>query len=638
MGKKIKHKIKQHKNEKINYKYNKEFGKYALILLLITALTFIHSLSNGFVDWDDFEYIANNAYLRDLSFNGIIKIFSESYFSNYHPFTTLTYAIEYQLSGLNPKVFHFTNYLLHLINTFLVFELFRHISKKPEIPFISALIFAVHPMHVESVAWISERKDLLYTLFYITSLIFWIKYIKSDFQKKKYYLLSFLLFLFSLMSKAAAVVLPLILLLFNYFLIKKITYKDILKIAPFLLLSLVFGIITLLLQQKAISNLNITFSLFNRILLVVYSVYFYLIKFFVPCNFSTLHIYPKIENDILPLIYYIAPIVILIVIISIFFIKKDLKHIVIFGILFFIINLILVLQIIPVGNAIVAERYTYVPYIGLSYIISEIYIRLYELKYKKIIVAIGIIFVSFLIVTTFHQNKVWRDDISLWTKAIESNPDNIIAYNKRGVAKAGIKDFSGAIIDFNKAISVDADFGDSYYNKGNAYREKGNYAKAINYYDKAIELKTSYYEAYNNRGLAKAAVGEVNGAFEDYDFAIKFKPNFAEAYNNKGLLKVKIEDFAGAIADYDKAIMLNPNYAQAYHNRGLPKYQLGNIDGAIDDCSKAIKLNPNYAESYNNRAYLKLLKGDKNGACKDWHKASQLGLSEAKQLINQYCN
>lgn len=612
-------------------------GKNILTISLITALVFINVINNGFVDWDDYEYILNNPYLRDFSLTGITNIFTKSYFSNYHPLTTLTYLIEFQTFGLNPKVFHFTNYLLHIINTILVFVLFLQVSRNSKISFITALLFAVHPMHVESVAWISERKDLLYTAFYLSSLFYWTKYIKSDFLNKKYYLISFVLFLFSLMSKSAAVILPITMLLFNYFLLKKIVLKDIIKIIPYLLLSLTFGIIALLTQQEAISNLDITFSVFNRFFLVLYSISFYIIKFFAPYNFSTLHLYPTLENGFLPIIYYIAPVLILFLSAIIFLLKKDLKHIVVFGFMFFIINIILILQIIPVGNAVVSERYTYISYIGLSFILSEIFLQLSEKYNKNIIRIFGLIIISFLIVSTFKQNKVWKNDITLWTKAIESNPKNIIAYNKRGVAKAGVNDFNGAIKDYNKAISIDADFKDSYYNKANANREVGNFIEAINDYNNAIKINSNYVEAYNNRGLAKAANGDHYGAFADYDYAIKLKPVFAEAYNNKALLKVKLEDFIGAIADYDKAISLRPDYAQAYHNRGLPKYKLGDIEGAISDCSKAIELNPDYAETYNNRAFLKLTKGDKSSACQDWQKASKLGLKEANAMIKQYC-
>ena len=233
----------------------KEAPWIALLLVLVaSAITWFPSVKNDFVNWDDIIYIMNNDMIHSFSLENISKIFSTYWMGNYHPFAILSFTFDYQFFKITPQGYHFHNMVLHLVNTALVyFFCFHLMNRRVGIATVAALLFAVHPMHVESVAWISERKDLLYTMWFLMALIAYLFYCRNkDF---KYLGLSLILFLFSLLSKAQAVTLPLSLLALDYFLNRKFTVKTLAEKIPFFLLSLVFGIIAIY-AQKADNSIN----------------------------------------------------------------------------------------------------------------------------------------------------------------------------------------------------------------------------------------------------------------------------------------------------------------------------------------------------------------------------------------------
>ena len=222
-----------------------------LIFLIVsmTAIVYYPSLNNGFINWDDNEYVGANMNIRSISWENIKDNFTSPYYGNYIPFTTLTYAVEYRLAKLNPRAYHATNLILHLFNCMLVFWFIYLFCGKEYVALIVALLFGIHPLHVESVAWVSERKDVLYSFFFLSSLISYTRYLKE--KKVSYWSLSLLLFAASCLSKPMAVTLPLVLFLIDYLLHQKVEIKTLLLKIPFISISLIFGIISLLTQYGA---------------------------------------------------------------------------------------------------------------------------------------------------------------------------------------------------------------------------------------------------------------------------------------------------------------------------------------------------------------------------------------------------
>ncbi len=497
-------------------------------ILSITLIVFFNSLNNSFLaNWDDNAYVLVNNSIKELSSQNINTIFTSFYVGHYQPISILSYAIEYHFFGLNPRAYHTTNLIFHLLNIVLVFFLIFTLSRRIEAAFITALLFAIHPLHVESVAWISERKDVMYAFFYIASLISYVYYLKKN--KLKYLIFTAILFVFSLLSKSAAVTLPVLLLLFDFYYKRKLTRVLILEKLPFFALSIFFGILAIISQKSSGAMLELVdrFSIFDRFFIIFYGINFYLLKLFAPLNLSAIHCYPVKINGMLPLEYYIAPLIILIIVFLIFKSKK-ICHEIVFGTLFFLISISIVLKIIPLGMDVVAERNTYVPYIGLFFIIGMFYTYVVDNKFKfskklkpilRIVLAIYIVFLSIL---CYQRTKVWKDSISLFSDVIEKHPEFPQAYYIRGIEKINRKDFNGAVSDFDKAIKLDSVFIDAYLNRANS----------------------RYY------------IKDFDGSMSDFNKIIELAPNNANAYKNRGILEFQLKMYDNACSDWQKAFEL----------------------------------------------------------------------------------
>ncbi len=579
---------------------------YSIWLVLgVVFIVFLPSLSNNFVNWDDPKYVLDNIYIKNMSWDGIKAMFTNFYGGNYHPLTAISNAIEYKIFGLNPKPFHFFNLLIHLANTFLVFKVIKLICSDARIALVVSLLFGIHPMHVESVAWISERKDVLYTFFYLIAIIQYIKFQEGKNVSRNYFLL-FVAFLCALLSKSAAVTLPLTLLLIDYYLQKKINLSLLINKIPLFVLSLIFGIVAIHSQKSegALSDLTPVFSLVDRIFLVVYSIQFYLVKFFLPIGLSAFHGYPEKINNLLPWYYYFSPFIIGLVLFIIYKLKKFQKELIL-GFLFFFVNIILVIQVIPVGQAMVAERYSYFSYIGLFFIAAHLFFYLIDnfKNNKTYYIAGGVACLLLLSGSAFSRNKVWKDGVTLWNDVIEK--DSKVSF--------------------------------AYYNLGNAYKNIKNFQAAIDAYSGAIRTKPGYIEAYYNKAHAYADMQNHQSAIEDYTQIIQLSPKSADAYYNRAISESALKNYKIAIEDFSAALKINPKNSDAYYNRGNMKASLNLFEDAAADYTLSIQENPQHSNSYNNRGNCKLNLNRMPEACEDWKMSLQLGNNIATDMINKYC-
>ena len=575
-------------------------------ILALVFVVFIPALTNDFVNWDDPKYVLDNTLIKDLSVKGIKAMFTSFYGGNYHPLTALSNAIEFKLFGLNPKPFHFFNLLIHIVNAFLVFRLMRLLSKDMRIALLVTLLFGIHPMRVESVAWISERKDVLYTLFYLLATIKYIQYQQKEKAVMKEYIVIFVLFLCSLLSKSAAVVFPLTLLLIDYYMDKKLSISLFIKKIPFFILSLIFGLVALRSQgvDGALSDLTTVFTYADRIFLVSYSLVFYMIKLFLPFHLSAFHAYPDKTGGLLPWFYYAAPIILGFLTLITFKMKKFRKVLVV-GFLFYLANIILVIQLVPIGQALVSERYSYMPYIGLFFILAHVLIYLFDnyKNYKVYMQYAGIACILVFSVITFGRNKVWKDGIILWNDVIKKN------------AKVAF----------------------AYYNLGNAYKNKQDFQSAINAYSGAVRVDSVYQMAYFNRAHAYADIQQHQQAIEDYSKVVQLAPKHQEAYYNRAVSRATLKQYDAAIEDYTRSLELKPNDAATYYSRGNMKAFKSFFEEAIQDYTKAIELDPKLSDAYNNRGNCKLNLKRMQEACEDWRISLGMGNKNSVDMINNYC-
>jgi protein O-mannosyl-transferase len=506
------------------------------VVLITTLFIYFQALKFDLLDWDDNLYLVSVRQIKHLNWESIKLFFTNYYLGNYHPFTMLFYAVEQTIGRGQSSVYHLNNIILHIINTVLVFVLIRKISPKNAIvALITAAFFAVHPMHVESVAWVAERKDVLYSFFFLLSLIIYLNYLNT--KKLQHLIIAGIFFLFSCLSKSAAVVLPVVLVLLDYYTGRKFNWKTLAEKLPFFVISLIFGIIAVYSQNVKGQAPELKISVLERISVVSYSFVSYLLRLFVPIKLSAIYPYPMELNKTLPVFYYTSVLGVALLIIFIWFSRKWGKDI-LFGFLFFVITIVLVLQFVPVGNATMADRYTYIPYIGIFFIIGKLYERLLQGKFKKAMnkYSIAAFFIVFAVFSSmaYTRIKIWKNNDILLTDVIQKYP-NSIAYYNRALSRGKYKNYPGAISD----------------------------------YDMAIGLNNNYTAAYYSRGVIKCYQNDYSGALPDFNKAIELDSNYTDAYSDRGNVKYMLKDFKGALADYNKALEINPNDKITIKNRDL---------------------------------------------------------------------
>ena len=566
---------------------------YCCVIAGITAVAFLPSLENGFTNWDDDAYVVDNPDVKGFTPHHLAKIFSSDYLGNYQPVPMLAYMAEYTFFRLGPSAYHFINLLLHCINCLLVFALIYGLSGNRFTSLLVGLLFAVHPLRVESVAWIAEQKDLLSSFFYFLSLLAYLRFIKNR-GRKMYWCCLFSLLL-SLLSKPMAVSQPFVLLLIDYVSNRKIDKKVLLEKFPFFCAIVVFAALAILTQKGAgpVSDVP-ALSLVQRMCVPFYGIVFYLVKAIAPVHLCAYYSVPAVLDAGMNLKLLASPFLVIGCAATVYYcaVKAQAHRKLVFGSLFFLITALPILQIVPVGGVMVAERYTYIPMIGIGFLFVETGRYLLREKFRnnsavKFVGAAGMIAViAVLAFMTHGRCAVWNNSISLWSDVIAECPGPI-AYTNRGTAYNTQGNYDRAIEDYSHAIMLNPRYALAYTNRGVAYKAKGDYRRAIDDHNTAIMLNPGYAQAYNNRGVAYYANRDNDRAIEDYTQAIVFNPHYAQAYNNRGVAFCYKREYDRAIEDFTQAVRLNPQYIEVYYNRGLAYKANGDVTRALDDIRKA---------------------------------------------------
>jgi len=593
-------------------------------ILLLTLITLFPVLQCGFTSWDDPLYVTESSLIRSLSFDNIVRIFSikEDVAANYHPITILSLAIDYHFSKLNPGTYHFVNLLLHLINTLLVFIFTFKLSKgKIFAAFVCALFFGIHPMHVESVAWISERKDVLYTFFFLLSLLFYLRY--NEHKKISLLIVTFLFFFFSVLSKAMAVVLPVVLILIDYYQGRKITMKTLAEKIPFFIISLIFGLLAVNIQSKESIASYETFTIFQRIGFGFYGFFMYIWKLFFPVNLSSFYPYPTLGKEIaFPFSIYLpaaAGFITFLLPVFLFLRRNEKYKPFIFGSVFYLTTIVFVLQFISVGQVIMADRYSYLSYIGLLFPIGFFLdnLRKKNPSLKRLIV-IGTTLIALFFAYVSHERiKVWNDSDTLWSDVIQKYPyppwKIEIAYVGRGRYYAENGELEKALSDFNTLLAMETRNAAIYNNLGNIYGAKGQsfqntgdtakardaFLKSMEYFSTALSLdSTGVTSTYVNRATAYIFMKEYKLAASDFEKAIQSEPGNINLIEKRAYAYYMSENWPMAIADYTMLISNSTDKTYMFQYRGFAFMNSGKYDEAITDLNVTISREPQNARAY----------------------------------------
>ncbi len=495
---------------------------FIAIIAIVTFICFKPAENNEFLKtWDDPAYVTTNKLLDGLTAKNISEIFSfhkdlQKLTKNYHPLTTLSLSINHQFAGLNPRSYYLTNIFIHIINSILVYLLiFLLTERRKWAALFSGILFGIHPMHVESVAWISERKDVLYAFFFIAGLIVYYYYLKK--HKIKFLVFAFLLFVLSVLSKAMAVVFPVVLILVDILVQRKWSYRAVIEKIPFFIISGFFGMVAIRIQSEGAINDWQTFTLYQRFMHASYGFISYLYSFFMPFNLSAFYPYPFInEHGVLPLELRVSPFIFLFIMaisIGSLFVKNKMVRVFGFGMLFYFVTLALVLQFLSVGMAITADRYAYIPYIGIFFILGTWWSHLLEqrrLVYKTAGLIAGVIFMisSVVFAVNTHQRvAVWHDDMTLWTDVLNRYSDSRMNFirEKRANLNFNNQDFQSAMKDYQIMIALKPNDDNALERIGRIYGQQYHQLdSALFYFNKGYAANPDNFSILKNLGVAYA--------------------------------------------------------------------------------------------------------------------------------------
>ena len=595
---------------------NRRLPGLALIgVLLVTFIVYLPSLGNGFTNWDDPAYVTENPLVAHPQVHDLLMT---PVSGNFHPLTILSLALNYRISGYQPASYHWLNLLLHLANTGLVFAFVWMLSRRRFWTTVAtSLFFGIHPMHVESVAWISERKDVLYAFFYLLGLVAYLRYLAG--RRWEWFAACLAAFILSLASKPAAVVFPFTLLALDWFFRRADRVRLVLEKLPFLVPSIAAGLLTLKAQQAsgAVAPVG-TWSLFEKLLFASYGSLMYVLRLFVPVGLSAIYPYPEGSGSI-GRDFYGALVVMLVAFPALLFACRRLRP-VWFGWAFFFINLLLVLQFFTVGRAVMADRYTYMPYIGLLLALTwwlDERPRPGDARAPARLV-IGAVLVAMLplsLYQTWTRCGVWRDSETLWTDTIRKFPHRIgLAYCNLGQALAAQGRFDEAISDYREAIRLRSGYSEAHNDLGVALAAQGRLGEAVPEYREAIRLKAGYVDPHDNLGNALTAQGRLEEAVSHYREAIRLDPGNSRSHYDLGVALTRQGRLEEAVLHFREAIRLDRDLRAAYNHLGVVLIRMGRFGEAIPPLRRALELDPHDALAGRNLTLARQGAGGPGGA------------------------
>jgi len=507
-------------------------------ILVLTTLVYSRSLHQPFLfGWDDGEYISHHT-VQNLNYENTLEYFSTFYLGMYQPIPVLSFAVNYHFSGDNALPYKLFNLLIHLLNVVLVYYFTRKLAGNEYAGLLAALLFAIHPMNVESIAWLSARSTGLFTMLYLLALLAYLRYLQYG-NKFRDVALTFALFFLALLSKSMAATLPMVLFVLDAWHHRGFNTKVILEKLPFFALSIFFGLIAIhgAASFGHIEVLEADYNLLDRVFLLSYGVAFYIVKLFFPLNLSAIYAYPEKSAGFLPLEYYLSFAFLLLVFYGIYRLPKYRRE-TFLGFTFFVLAISMVLPLFWSRLFIVAERYVYLPYIGL-FLLAGVWLKSLlegeikvEVTTRNWALALAITWVAFLNIATFSRTDVWQSTRTLMEDVIDK-----------------------------KRSPADQAFG--WFFIGNTSDREGNIQQAIREYSRAIDLNPKHIQALNNRAVMYGSEGSYNNSLMDLTAVIRLKPDYAEAWYNRGIVRYQLNQLELACKDWQQASMLGFKQAEA---------------------------------------------------------------------------
>ena len=622
---------------------NQSYRLVVAVSLALAALVFAAfqpALNNGFVGYDDPDYVTSNLTVQQgLKWAGIKWAFTSTDAANWHPLTWLSHMLDVQLFGLNPAGHHLTSILLHALSSVLLFLTLRTVTGSTWRSLIVAALFGLHPLRAESVAWVAERKDALSTVFWFLTMLAYARYVRAlaagNREARTYYALTLLCFACGLMAKPMLVTLPFALLLLDFWPLKRTEQKKvtslILEKVPLFLLSLASCVVTFFVQRTA-GAVNEYTSVGYRLSNAVIALIRYLGKIFWPTDLAFFYPHPNKWPALL-----VAGAVVLLVVISVLAVRLRQRHpALLVGWCWFLGTLVPVIGLVQVGQQSIADRYTYIPSVGIliavTWGIGALATRVPQSR-ATLGIAAGVAALCCLVLTR-QQARVWKSTESLCRHAIAVVPGNYLAHDMLGAALEKRGANTEAMREHLLALEIKPDYADAYNNLAVALQHQGKLAKAVEHYQRALQLRTRYPEAHFNLAVALESAGQFDNAATEYSRAIAQRPNYADAHYNLGLLHGRLGRLDKAVASFQTALRINPNLADAHNNLGVIFDRMGQFNQAIQHYQQAIIVKPDHARTHFNLGVALTRIGQLNVAANAFETALQLKPDYAEARTN----
>ena len=585
--------------------HKQQFFLICVVLTLATFIAFEPVRHNEFVQYDDHTYVTENPHVTGgITHQSVTWAFTTPYACNWHPLTWLSHMLDCELFGLNPVGHHLTNLLFHIANSLLLFWLLKRMTEAVWRSFFVAAVFALHPLHVESVAWAAERKDVLSGFFWLLTMAAYVEYGRRPGIVK--YLLVTLSFCLGLMAKPMLVTLPFVLLVLDYWPLRRFQWQHQIKgkvppksqsagsgghvtsvwrllgeKVPLFVLAAFSCVITYLVQQSAgVMEFGSDIPLHLRTMNALSSYVSYIVKMLYPSGLAVLYPYP----DTIWFWQSIVCFLLLGGVSAAVVCCGGRRRYLVTGWLWYLGTLVPVIGLVQVGGQSMADRYTYLPSIGFFIIVawagSELLVKWRRWKIPMA-VSVGLLLLILLLCTR-RQVRYWRNSSTLFEHTLAVTENNFVIHNNFGnelLSKGRIDD---AIKHYNKSLQINPQYCIAEKNIGVALVRQGKFEEGIRYLEKVLRVKPNWAEAYNSLGLAYARQGRYDLAVQNFEQSLKFKVDYADAHYNAALARAKQERYDDAVRHFEAALQIKPNWSEARNELGGVYYLQGKYEMAIE--------------------------------------------------------
>jgi protein O-mannosyl-transferase len=630
----------------------------SLFLIVITLALYWPVRTYDFVKYDDYKYVTANRYIQSgITSKSIWWAFTSGYASNWHPVTWLSHMLDYEIFGLNPGAYHLVNLSFHIVNTLLLLIVFFRMTKALWASAFIAAVFALHPLHVESVAWIAERKDVLSTFFWMLTMLAYIKYVEKPNAIR--YIITLLLFALGLMAKPMLVSLPLVLLLLDYWPLERIklnlkaerentenndsqsTLKKesalrlFIEKIPFFILTVLSSIVTFIAQQRsgAVQSIDVI-DIKSRTGNAIVSFVGYISKMVWPSRLAVLYPHPGDSLSLLKVIF--CGLLLILCTIVVILLSRKHKYLVT-GWFWYIITLIPVIGLVQVGIQSMADRYMYIPMTGLLIIIAwSVKDFTASLKHhKRVLTASSVLILSAMFVKTSVQLQYWQNSYVLFEHTLDVTNNNYVMHNNFGAFLDEQGQIEQAIEQLQKSLAIKPNSAETRNNLANVLRDTGKVDEAINEYKKAIQLKPNFSDAHYNLAIALSSQNKFDEAISEYREAIRLSPDNVDAISNLALELSQKGDYSQSVELYKKALEIEPDNVITHGRLGLALSNLGDNEQAIQEFQIVLKSRPDDTEMICNVAILLERQGKISEAIEQYKKALAIDpeYTKAKNLL-----